>query len=104
MLVRHKVVELVFVVEADGCDVEELDVVGEGDPEAAVVFFLKAQKKSKSSSSKKYPKRHTKYFPMMPNQSWMSLSEVKRQLWYTLVAPFTSQMITNPGHFNKISC
>ena len=42
VLVRHEVVNLVLVVVADGGDVEELEVVLEGDPEAAVVLVLPA--------------------------------------------------------------
>ena len=40
MLICDVAVDHLIVVEADCCDVEELDVVLEGDPERAIVLVL----------------------------------------------------------------
>ena len=40
MLIGQVIVELVLIVIADRCDVEELDVVTEADPETSIVTIL----------------------------------------------------------------
>ena len=40
MLVSYRVVNLVLVIVANSCDVEELDVVSEFNPENTVVLCL----------------------------------------------------------------